>query len=186
MSPKTIARATRARHRVEMPMVHDICDLQTSEGRVRLVVSAVFPPHLIPAKQSKAHLAHERRRLKRHIGALAGQVVRRSPNLTFARHRRMYKCTPKTPSGVAGDPRRESPRTGANFAGAQGRKRIEQLQARARQLTSQACGGLPCCCRAQRWRFCHRISSINRSSPSPNLADAVRHRRVASLASRLA
>ncbi len=70
-----------------------------------------------------------------------------APNLTFARPRRMCrKCTPKTPSGVAGDPRRESPRTGANCWSPQGRKRIEQLQARARQLPSAACGGLPCCC----------------------------------------
>src|SRR5687767_7873008 len=53
----------------------------------------------------------------------------------------MVESTPKTPTGVAGDPRRELPRTGANSAAVRnGSTRIEQLQARARQLTSPACG----------------------------------------------
>ena len=39
-------------------------------------------------------------------------------SLTEAEHRHIFDCTPKTLTCVAGDPRRDSSRTGANSAGA--------------------------------------------------------------------
>ena len=47
----------------------------------------------------------------------AHQFARRTSrlvNLTPVMWRRMFRGTPKTPTGVAGDPRRELARTGAN------------------------------------------------------------------------
>ena len=44
------------------------------------------------------------------------QRIASGSDLTGAQRRRMFYGTPKTPTGVAGDPRRELPRTGANSA----------------------------------------------------------------------
>ena len=47
---------------------------------------------------------------------LQAAVIASGTDLTAAQRRRMFYRTPKTPTGVAGDPRRELPRTGANSA----------------------------------------------------------------------
>ena len=87
--------------------------------------------------------------------ACARQMVRPYPHgarrradasLTTIQHRRMFEGTPKAPKRRRGGPKaRIHAHRGEFYGHPVGRPRIEQLQARARQLTSPACGGLPCC-----------------------------------------
>ena len=98
----------------------------------------------------------------------------------------MFETRQRRPTSVTGDPRRESPRTGANSAEVLGRTtRIEQLQARARQLTSSARG----VCRVAspaRGDALSRLSASSRSVSFRILAHGRRRARIWRVAAGLA